>query len=162
MGVEFTFTGLGSLIHPFAMIVLVVLWVVTAYFGYVVRKSRVSPPQGEESSLLHRNVRSVAEGKKWHHKLSSALLCVTYFVMLVGMFNTYLRSGKLFPSAHMYGGFWFIFFATVQAALVPWLGAAIAVRNVHVCVGVIVVIILLNQVWSGIPILQGVWSTVFS
>lgn len=162
MGVEFTFTGLGSLIHPFLMIILAALWIVTMVFGILARKNRKSPPQGEETPMLQLNVRSVSEGKKWHHKLSSALLCATYFVMLVGMFNTYLRSGRLFPSAHMYGGFWFIFFGTVQAALVPWLGAAEVVRNIHLGSGTIVILILLNQIWSGIPLLADIWSTVFS
>lgn len=159
--VQFSFTGLGSLIHPFFMAVLVPSWITTWVLGIMVRQSRLTPPQGEETPMLQEDIRSISRQKRYHHKLSSSLLLLTYFFMLVGLLNTYLRSGRLFPSAHMYGGFWFILLLTMQTALVPWLADVKFTRIIHAVVGLITIGVLLNQVWSSWSILSDVWAIVF-
>lgn len=160
--VEFTFTGAGSLIHPLLMITLIPLYILTWILGIMARQARLAPPQGEETPMLQRDLRSVARGKRWHHKLSAFLLFFTYFVMLVGMYNTFLRAGRLFPGPHMYGGFWFVLLTTLQASLVPWFADHKIARNVHTVVGLAVMICLFSQFWTGIPILKSVWKLVFS
>lgn len=94
-----------------------------------------------------------------HHKLSAALVAFTIWIMLLGMFNTFLRSGRLFPGPHLYGGFLFVGIVSISVATVPWLGTT-SVRNIHAMVGLLAVFVLASQLRSGIPILVSVWKTV--
>lgn len=157
-----TFTGAGSFIHPIAMSVIVPLWFGAAVLGLMARRSRLSPAQGEETPLLERDVTTTSRKKRWHYKLASTLLSLTVFFTMVAMFNTYKRSGRLFPGPHLYGAFWFLFVASVNVALVPWFTQTNVVRNVHALLGLCGMLLLINQFWSGIPILKGVWKAVSS
>lgn len=158
---ELTFTGLGSLIHPLAMFIILAGWLTTFVFGLSIRRARLSPAHGEQTPILERNLQVSSLAKKSHHKLSSALLVLTVLFTMVGMYNTYCRKAKLFPGPHLYGAFWFILAVSVNVALVPWFASLRLSRPVHAAVGIIILLLLVNQIWSGIPILQGVWSDQF-
>lgn len=110
--------------------------------------------------MLPRDMQSQSRRNRWHHKLSGALLPATVLFTGVAMYNTYLRSGKLFPGPHLYGAFWFLLCVSANVALVPWLADRKQIRNVHAGLGLVSALLLLRQVWSGLPILQGVWSTI--
>jgi hypothetical protein len=58
---------------------------------------------GEGVGLVRENNRRELTGRT-HYKLASALLCATVGGALVGMGNTFLRTGRLFPGPHLYLG----------------------------------------------------------
>lgn len=159
---QWTFVGIGSLIHPIAMIVIVPLWFVAAYFGVKARKNRLTPPQGEETPMLQEDVRSSSTKKSFHHKIAAALFCATIFFTLVAMYNTYRRTARLFPGPHLYGAFLFLFLASVNIAFVPWFKHSTVLRTPHATIGFFALLTLISQVYSAIPILRGVWQTITS
>lgn len=126
----------------------------TAILGIRVRRSRLYP-SAEITPLLHRAAR-----KGYHHKLSAFLLFATVFFMTLGMANTFLRSGRLFPGPHLYGGFLVIILLALNAAMVPWFKDIGTIRSFHAVVGGAILISVLSQVWSGLPILSSVIHTV--
>lgn len=158
---EWTFTGVGSLIHPFAMMLIACGWIITWLLGLKIRQERQAQLNDEGMPLLGGG-ETFTFAKRNHHKLSAGLLFLTVLFMCVAMFNTYLRAGKLFPGPHLYGAFWFIIAASANVALVPWLTPMPRSRTVHVMIGFLIILLLVNQIWSGIPILRSVWKKVFS
>lgn len=151
------FTGkAGSLIHPLAMAALTCLWGRTALLGLQARNARLEG-SSEHTSLLQppQSVRN-----RYHHKLSASLLFLTAFFMFLGMLNTFQRANRLFPGPHLYGGFLFLLAVTLNVAMVPWFKDMKVIRNFHAAVGFLVFLLLLNQIWSGWPILKAVLKTV--
>lgn len=159
---HWTFIGAGSFIHPIAMLTIVPIWIGAGVLGLMARQDRVNPPQGEATPILENDVRSVSRKKRWHYKLAGLLLSLTVLFTMVGMYNTYKRSGRLFPGPHLYGAFWFFFIVSTNVALVPWFKQTNVVRNIHALLGLSAMALLVNQFWSGIPILKGVWKAVAS
>lgn len=147
----------GSLIHPIMMTGICVAWIWTAslglragYYRYVAEKDAAG------TTLLDAPI--LAPTGKLHHKVAAGLLFATVFFMSSGMLNTFLRAGRLFPGPHLYGGFFMIITASLQAALVPWLRTVKITRRLHLVFGVLCTIFVLNQVWSGIPVLTSLVS----
>lgn len=150
------FTSLpGSLIHPLAMSIIVLLWILAAFLGLQVRNQRLSST-AEALGLVSR----VRSDKKRHHKLAAGLLFLTTFFCFLGMYNTYSRAGRLFPGPHLYGGLGLILALSANAALVPWFKDITKIRLLHAANGCIVLLLVANQVKSGRPILVSVWNTV--
>lgn len=146
----------GSLIHPLLMLILATLWVVTWLLGLQVKKTRSE--ESTEATPLMSAPRPVLE--RYHHKLSASLLFLTSFSMFLGMFNTYQRSGRLFPGPHLYGGFFLLLAVSLNVAMVPWFKDAPSARGFHAVVGFAVILTIAWQIWSGLPILKSVWKTV--
>lgn len=151
------FTSLpGSLIHPLLMSTLIALWLCTWWFGFQARQKRLSPHVTEETGLLS----GVIFDDRRHHKLSAALVFLTTLGCFIGMGNTYARSARLFPGPHLWGGLAVLLAASANVSLVPWFQDAPRVRLIHASVGLVIIILLANQIKSGIPILVSVWRTV--
>jgi Protein of unknown function (DUF4079) len=74
-----------------------------AYLGYSTRIQRTKVENGEGAGLVRENSRRELTGRT-HYKLASALLCATVGGALLGMGNTFLRTGRLFPGPHLYLG----------------------------------------------------------
>lgn len=145
----------GSLVHPFSMAVLVVLYVWTFFLGYQARQKRLYP-RAEESGLLT----GMVTDHRHHHKLSAALVFLTTAMCFFGMGNTFARSARLFPGPHLWGGLAVLFALSFNVMLVPWFKGDHRFRIVHAVVGASIMVLLANQVKSGIPILVSVWKTV--
>ncbi len=142
----------GSLIHPIAMVAICTGWLWTASLGLRAGWYRYNAEKDATGLTLLDGPVQAPTGKK-HHKVAAGLLFATVFFMSSGMLNTFLRAGRLFPGPHLYGGFFVIITASLQAALVPWLRSVKVTRRVHLVSGVLCAIFVLNQVWSGIPVL---------
>lgn len=150
------FTSLpGSLIHPIAMSVLIVLWFTTWILGIQARTARLSP-EAESVGLLS----GLAARSKAHHKLSATLVFLTTLFCFVGMGNTFMRTGRLFPGPHLYGGLAVLLALSLNVAFVPWFKDAPGMRLLHAANGIVILILLAVQVKCGLPILVSVWNTV--
>lgn len=158
--VAFTFTGIGSLLHPLLALASVPLWLYAWSLGIAARLERQRPVLDEETPVLSSTsaAPSAARKKRYHHKLASFLLFATVVLTALAMANTYTRVGKLFPNtAHFIGAMLFLTVTAANAALVPWMGDADAFRSVHAVLGLAAMVLLANQVWSGWKILKAVW-----
>lgn len=143
----------------------------TAALGFNARQRRLGQENGEGSALLGAqswttrrpsgSYRNRVPGKA-HHRLSAALLFATIFFMFVGMGNTFLRTGRLFPGPHLYGGFALVLFASANVALVPWMLEKSRLRLLHICFGTVILALVLSQIVSGWPILRAVWQSLYS
>lgn len=72
----------------------------------------------------------------------------------VALANTFLRTGRLFPGPHLYGGLAVLLVAAANVALVPYLRDKNELRFLHTALGSIVLLLLASQVYSGIGILK--------
>lgn len=151
----------GSLVHPCAMIMLCLLWVAAMVLGLQARNHRLHASRGlrgESRGLLNPIPKAI--DSKYHHKLAAALTFLTTLSMFTGMYNTYLRSGRLYPGPHMYGGFVFLLLITANASLVPWFKDFVRIRVVHRSIGFCVIGMAIWQAWTGLPVMKSVYQTI--
>eukprot|EP01038_Epipyxis_sp_PR26KG_P004035 gene4035-5772_t len=97
--------------------------------------------------------------KDKHFTTGSTLLGVGVTVSILGAFNTFMRSGKLYPGPHLYAGMAITILWAVAAALVPSMqkgneGARIA----HIGLNGINVALFGWQVITGLDIMVKVWE----
>lgn len=97
--------------------------------------------------------------KDKHQTTGSVLLGVGVSVSLLGAFNTYMRSGKLFPGPHLYAGMGITMLWAIAAALVPAMQKGNESARVgHIAANSINVILFAWQVYTGLDILVSVWG----
>lgn len=135
------------------MSILITLWVIAWILGLQARNARLSPT-AETVGLLS----GTATGTKTHHKLAAGLFFLTTLFCFVGMGNTFLRSGRLFPGPHLYGGLAVLLALSLNVSFVPWFKDVPRIRLIHATNGIIVLLLLASQVKSGWPILVSVWN----
>lgn len=146
----------GSLAHPLVMSILIMLWVVTWLLGIQARQRRLNPRATSETGLLS----GIPSADRRHHKLSASLVFLTTAGCFSGMGNTYARTGRLFPGPHLWGGLAVLLAASANVSLVPWFKDIPRIRLLHATNGLLIILLLANQIMSGIPILVDVWRTV--
>lgn len=153
MGVKTLFASLpASLIHPIAMSLLIVLWFWGAYLGLRIflyrRQNIISIPATTTDTAAPPG------GSFSHKEATSLLLSATVLGMLFGMANTFTRTSRLFPGPHLYGGLVLILLLSVQVSLSVLFNKYQFLRIPHLISGIAVLILLLNQLWSGIGLTQ--------
>lgn len=97
--------------------------------------------------------------KDKHWLTGSVLLGVGVSVSILGAFNTYMRSGKLFPGPHLYAGMAITMLWAAAAALVPEMQKGNeAARVGHIALNSINVALFAWQVYTGLDIMVKVWG----
>eukprot|EP01035_Chromulina_nebulosa_P017416 gene17416-22966_t len=115
--------------------------------------SKIIELTNERKSLIGDNLRD----KHW--LTGSVLLGVGVTVSILGAFNTYLRTGKLFPGPHLYAGMAVTILWAVAASLVPAMQKGDEkARSAHIALNSINVALFAWQVVTGFDILAKVWE----
>lgn len=115
--------------------------------------NQIASLTAERKQLLADNLRD----KHW--LTGSVLLGVGVTVSVLGAFNTYMRTGKLFPGPHLYAGMGITILWAIAAALVPQMQKGNeAARSAHIALNTINVLLFAWQVVSGTEILLKVWE----
>jgi len=159
----------------------------TFYAGYLGLQWRSLRTIGDEISELKKQVPAVAEGESSgpkseaerkideltakrkelakggfrdkHNAMGSLLLGLGVTMTAAGCFNTYLRTGKLFPGPHLYGGMGITVLWALAAALVPEMQKGNnTARNLHIGLNVANVLLFVSQVPSGLEIVDKVFQ----
>lgn len=145
------FTSLpGSLIHPLFMLCVCAGWVVAWSLGLNVKRSRRA--RSESDGLLDSGEYNVLRRSSPHPKLASVLLLCTVVGMFCGMGNTFSRTGRLFPGAHLYCAFGLVTVICTNVALAPFLRERPKLRLVHTAVGGFAILLIIAQVYSGVAL----------
>lgn len=148
---RYMFTSLpGSLLHPVGMVVICSCWVLAAVLGFQVRMHRTNfgaVSQPGDPLLEGRSSR-----RKRHHQVAAGLYTATIAFTLCAMFNTFLRTGRLFPGPHLYGAAILICLLSFNVGMVPHMSSSERVRIAHSVVGAAVILLLLPQFLSGLKI----------
>ncbi|KAK7275407.1 hypothetical protein RIF29_16523 [Crotalaria pallida] len=174
-----------ALIHP---IVMVSLFFYTLYAGYLgwqwrrVRtiqdeinelKKQVKPkPEGQPleapPSHVELKIQQLTEEKKElikgsyrdkHYNAGSILLGFGVLEAVGGGLNTWIRTGKLFPGPHLFGGVAITVLWALSAALVPSMqkGSKTA-RSLHIALNTLNVLLFVSQLPTGFDILLKVFE----
>lgn len=107
----------------------------------------------ERKSLLAGNV------KDKHWLTGSILLSAGVSVSILGAFNTYMRTGRLFPGPHLYAGMGVTILWALAAAMVPEMQKGNeAARVAHIGFNVLNVSLFAWQVLTGFEIVLKVWE----
>jgi hypothetical protein len=107
----------------------------------------------ERKSLLGGNVRD----KHW--LTGSILLGAGVSVSILGAFNTFMRTGRLFPGPHLYAGMGVTILWALAAAMVPEMQKGNEVARVaHIGFNVLNVSLFAWQVLTGFEIVLKVWE----
>lgn len=159
----------------------------TLYAGYLGLQWRSLRTIGDEISELKKQVPAVAEGESSgpkseaerkideltakrkelakggfrdkHNAMGSLLLGLGVTMTAEGCFNTFLRTGKLFPGPHLYGGMGITVLWAMAAALVPEMQKGNnTARNLHIGLNVANVLLFVSQVPSGLEIVDKVFQ----
>jgi hypothetical protein len=94
-----------------------------------------------------------------HHDLGSILLAFGVTIAVGGCFNTWFRTGKLFPGPHLFAGAGIVCLWAIAAALVPAMkqGKDWA-RIAHISANCLNVFLFLWQVPTGLEIVGKVFQ----
>jgi hypothetical protein len=101
-----------------------------------------------------------SQNNRDRHFYQGAILAFLGIVLAMdGPFNTYARTGKLFPGPHLYAGAGVVICWVAATACVPYMqkGSDTA-RFVHIATNIIGMVLFAWQVTTGIPILVKVWE----
>lgn len=173
----------SSLVHPIVMggLFFYTLW--AGYLGWQWRRVRTiqneinelkkqvkpvavapdgSPPANASPSPIETNIQKLTEERKEllkgnfrdrHFNAGSILLGFGVFESVGGGFNTWLRTGKLFPGPHLFSGAAITVLWAAAAALVPAMqkGNETA-RNLHIALNALNVALFLWQIPTGFDI----------
>lgn len=94
-----------------------------------------------------------------HYNTASTLLGLGVFTSILGGFNTFFRSGKLFPGPHLYAGAGITVLWAVAASMVPAMqkGNETA-RSLHIGLNALNLALFAWQVGTGLEIAIKVWG----
>ncbi|KAL4566975.1 hypothetical protein LXL04_022545 [Taraxacum kok-saghyz] len=178
-----------ALIHPIVMGGLFVYTLYAGYLGWQWRRVRTTQDEINELKKQEKPVAVTPEGtplqpttpspiqakiqqlseerkelikgqyKEKHFNAGSILLAFGVFEAIGGGVNTYLRTGKLFPGPHLYGGAAITVLWAAAAALVPPMqkGSETA-RNLHIALNVLNVLLFVSQIPTGWDIVLKVFE----
>jgi hypothetical protein len=171
---------IASLTHPVIMFLLLATTLWTGYLGWQWRRVRTIqdeitelkkqlPPKGEDgkvpASPVDAQIAALTETRKEllkggfrdrHFNTSSILLGGGTTFAIAGAYNTYLRTGKLFPGPHLYAGAVIVILWALAAALVPAMQKGNdTARSLHIGLNAVNVGLFLWQVPTGLEI---VWK----
>eukprot|EP00252_Welwitschia_mirabilis_P009087 TRINITY_DN2138_c0_g1_i1.p1 TRINITY_DN2138_c0_g1~~TRINITY_DN2138_c0_g1_i1.p1 ORF type:complete len:321 (-),score=57.21 TRINITY_DN2138_c0_g1_i1:310-1272(-) len=170
----------ASLIHPIVMGGLFLFTIWTGYLGWQWRrvrtiqdeinelKKQVKPKSSEEGehslppSAAEAKIQQLTEERKnllkgsyrdRHFNSGSVLLAFGVFEAIAGCFNTWLRTGKLFPGPHLFAGAGITILWAWAAALVPAMqkGNEVA-RSLHIALNAVNVLLFIWQIPTGFDI----------
>ncbi|KAI7840105.1 hypothetical protein COHA_006146 [Chlorella ohadii] len=119
-----------------------------------------TPLDGEIAALEAERKELI--GKKLneqHNNWGSLLLGLGVTISIAGGFNTFLRTGKLFPGPHLYAGAAITVLWAVAAALVPQMQKGNeAARNAHIALNCVNILLFAWQVPTGLEIVAKVFE----
>jgi hypothetical protein len=91
--------------------------------------------------------------------MGSVLLGTGVTIAIEGAFNTYIRTGKLFPGPHLYAGAGIVVLWALAASLVPAMQKGNdTARSVHIGLNAVNVGLFLWQVPTGLEIVGKVFE----
>ncbi|CAM6091041.1 unnamed protein product [Calypogeia fissa] len=178
-----------ALIHPFVMSGLFLFTLYAGYLGWQWRRVRTiqneitalkkqveqvpvaagdksappsapSPIEAQINSLTEQRKELVKGGfRDRHYNAGSILLGLGVFEAVGGAFNTWSRSGKLYPGPHLFGGAGIVICWALAASLVPAMqkGNETA-RNLHIALNLLNVGLFISQLPTGWEIVQKVFE----
>ncbi|KAL4450236.1 hypothetical protein ABPG77_010905 [Micractinium sp. CCAP 211/92] len=117
--------------------------------------NRPSSPLDAEISALEAERKELI-GKKLneqHNNWGSLLLGLGVTISIAGAYNTFLRTGKLFPGPHLYAGALITVLWALAAALVPAMQKGNdTARSLHIGLNTINVLLFASQIPTGLEI----------
>ncbi|CAL0315409.1 unnamed protein product [Lupinus luteus] len=174
-----------ALTHPIVMISLFFYTLWTGYLGLQWRRVRTIQdeinelkkqvkykPEGKPleapPSAVELKIQQVTEERKEllkgsyrdkHYNAGSILLGFGVLEAVGGGLNTWIRTGKLFPGPHLFGGTAITVLWALSAALVPSMqkGSETA-RNLHIGLNTLNVLLFVSQLPTGLDILLKVFE----
>eukprot|EP00929_Paragymnodinium_shiwhaense_P050134 TRINITY_DN2526_c0_g1_i2.p1 TRINITY_DN2526_c0_g1~~TRINITY_DN2526_c0_g1_i2.p1 ORF type:complete len:269 (-),score=87.62 TRINITY_DN2526_c0_g1_i2:230-1036(-) len=169
----------NSLVHPAMMAALFLVTLTTGYYGLQWRKVRELGDEIKELKAglpatesedgftaaqkdlqakvdalsTERKELVAAKFKEQHQNLSSLLLGGGIFFTAYGIYNTWMRTEKLFPGPHLYAGSAIVVLWALAAALVPAMEKGnTAARNAHIALATLNVGLFIWQIPTGLEI----------
>ncbi|CAH9075503.1 unnamed protein product [Cuscuta epithymum] len=172
-----------AMIHPIVMSGLFVYTLYAGFLGWQWRRVRTlqdeiselkkqarvpviddtTPTDLSQASPVEVKIQQLTEERKAlvkgsfrdrHFNAGSVLLGFGVFEAISGGFNTWVRTGKLFPGPHLFAGAAITVLWAVSAALVPAMQkGSESARNLHIALNVLNVLLFMSQIPSGIEIL---------
>jgi hypothetical protein len=119
-----------------------------------------SPLDAQIAGLEKERKELVAGGfRDRHSNVGYALLGGGVTVGVAGCFNTYMRTGKLFPGPHLYAGAGIVVLWALAASLVPAMQKGDNnARSAHIALNALNVALFAWQIPTGWDIVQKVWQ----
>lgn len=135
-----------NLAHPTVMWILLFTSLYALNLGWQSRQIRSAEPERRKELVKSKVTQR-------HFITASTLFAIMTTSTFLGMGNTYLRTGKLFPGPHLYVGLSLVTLMAVTSSLVPYMqqGKDWA-KNIHLAVGLSVVGLFGWQAKSGMAI----------
>eukprot|EP00929_Paragymnodinium_shiwhaense_P041828 TRINITY_DN2171_c0_g1_i1.p1 TRINITY_DN2171_c0_g1~~TRINITY_DN2171_c0_g1_i1.p1 ORF type:complete len:266 (+),score=76.99 TRINITY_DN2171_c0_g1_i1:60-857(+) len=166
----------NSLVHPAVMASLFLVTLTTGFYGLQWRKVRemgdelkelktglpeTEPEEGFTAAqkelkakidelTAERKELVAAKYKDQHYNLSATLLGGGVFFTAYGVYNTWMRTERLFPGPHVYAGTAIVVLWAIGAALVPAMEKGnVAARNAHIALATLNVCLFIWQLPTG-------------
>ncbi len=136
-----------SFFHPITMWILLALALYTLYLGVQVRRTRLA--EGESKKELIKGRFAIR-----HHQIGSIFLALIVMGAVGGITVTYLNSGKIVISPHLFAGLAIVSLVSTSAALVPFMQKKTWVRSIHVSLNLGVLGLFGWQAITGVQIVQ--------
>ncbi|KAG4940120.1 hypothetical protein JHK87_043991 [Glycine soja] len=174
-----------ALIHPIVMASLFLYTLWAGYLGWQWRRVRtiqneinelkkqvkptpVTPEEVPPPSEIELKIQQLTEERKEllkgsykdrHYNAGSVLLGFGVLEAVGGGLNTWIRTGKLFPGPHLFGGAAIAVLWALSAALVPSMqrGSETA-RSLHIALNTLNVLLFVSQLPTGFDILLKVFE----
>ncbi|KAH1204594.1 hypothetical protein GmHk_16G045509 [Glycine max] len=174
-----------ALIHPIVMASLFLYTLWAGYLGWQWRRVRtiqneinelkkqvkptpVTPEEVPPPSEIELKIQQLTEERKEllkgsykdrHYNAGSILLGFGVLEAVGGGLNTWIRTGKLFPGPHLFGGAAIAVLWALSAALVPSMqrGSETA-RSLHIALNTLNVLLFVSQLPTGFDILLKVFE----
>jgi hypothetical protein len=107
-----------------------------------------------------RRVLASQNSRDRHFHQGAILAFLGIVLAIVGPFNTYARTGTLFPGPHLYAGAGVVICWVAATACVPYMQKGNdTARYVHIGTNIVGMVLFAWQVTTGIPILVKVWES---
>jgi len=126
----------------------------------VLRSSAVKEVDGQVAALSEKRKALLAgDFRDRHYNTASTLLGLGVFTSVLGAFNTFFRSGKLFPGPHLYAGAGITVLWAAAAAMVPAMQKGNdTARSLHIGLNALNLALFAWQVGTGLEIAIKVWG----
>jgi len=126
----------------------------------VLRSSAVKEVDGQVAALSEKRKALLAgDFRDRHYNTASTLLGLGVFTAVLGAFNTFFRSGKLFPGPHLYAGAGITVLWAAAAAMVPSMQKGNdTARSLHIGLNALNLALFAWQVGTGLEIAIKVWG----
>ena len=139
-----------TFVHPILMWGLFALYGYTAFLGFRSRRTEAAQDQPK-----NRGKSALA-----HHKIGSVLLVLLVFGMILSLTVTYINSGKLVVSPHLWGGLGMVLLMSAGVALAPFMQQRNSqwLRRTHVIINSLGFLLFAFEALSGVAIVQSILS----